>query len=141
MKHLITRTLTSLALAVVGLAMTVPAQAASTIKVNIPFEFDFGKQTFPAGQYTLVQPLQHYLVLRDARGFVIASTFTGGIDSVTPASAASLKFKVSGGRHTLTEVWQLAETAGEAIYPTKSQTNVARHRSPAARETAEGSQP
>jgi hypothetical protein len=141
MKHLITRTLTSLALAVVALAMTVPARAASAIKVNIPFEFDFGKQTFPAGEYTLVQPLQHFLVLRDAQGRAIASTFTGGIDSSTPVSAATLKFQYAGGRHILAEVWQQEDTSGELLFPAKSRTNVAAHRSPEAREAAEGSQP
>ena len=50
MKHLIARTLTSLTLAVVGLAVTAPAQSAETIQASIPFEFSFGDQTFPAGK-------------------------------------------------------------------------------------------
>jgi hypothetical protein len=128
-------------LVVVGLAMTAPAQSAPIIKVTIPFDFDFGKQTFPAGEYTLAQPMQHFLVLRDSRGQAIAQAFTGGIDSATPATATKLKFDYSEGRHTLTEVWQQADSSGERLYQAKSQAKFAKQRSTEAREAAGGSQP
>jgi hypothetical protein len=142
MKQLIVRTLTSLLLIVVWLTATVQAQSAPwVIKVNIPFEFNVGEQTFPAGSYSLTQPLQHLLVLRDARGQTIASVFTGGIDSLAPVTSTKLKFDSFGGRHVLSEVWQQQQSTGERLYQTKQRTSFAKRRSTEARETAEGSQP
>jgi hypothetical protein len=142
MKQMIARTLTSLLLIVVWLAATARAQSTPwVIKVNIPFEFNVGDQAFPAGSYSLVQPLQHLLVLRDARGQTIASAFSGGIDSPTPMASTKLKFDSFGGRHILSEVWQQQQSTGERLYPTKRRTTFAKRRSAEARETAEGSQP
>jgi len=142
MKQLIARTLTSLLLAVGFLAGTANGQATSwVVKVNIPFEFNVGNKTFPAGSYSLVQPLQHFLVLRDSRGQTVASLFTQGIESNAPMAAAKLRFDSVAGQHTLTEVWQRQESYGQRLYPTKYRTNVAKRPSPEARETAEGSQP
>ena len=140
MKYLIARTLTSLMLVVVGL-MAAQAQSTSVITVNVPFEFNFGDRTFPAGEYSLVQPIQHLLVLRDSRGHYIARAFTGGIESLTPAEATKLKFSNSDGQHVLTEVWQKLDSSGQRLYPAKNSTKFAKHRSTQAREASEGSQP
>ena len=141
MKHLIVRTLTSLMLVVAGLTAA-QAQSTSVIKVNVPFEFNFGDRVFPAGEYSLVQPMQHLLVLRDSRGRSIAQAFTGGIESLTPADATKLKFSNSDdGQHVLTEVWQKLDSSGQRLYPAKNSTNFDKHRSTEAREASEGSQP
>jgi hypothetical protein len=121
--------------------MAAQAQSTSVIKVNVPFEFNFGDRTFPAGEYSLVQPMQHLLVLRDSRGHYIAQAFTGGIESLTPADATKLKFSNSDGQHVLTEVWQKLDSSGQRLYPAKNSTNFAKHRSTEAREASEGSQP
>jgi hypothetical protein len=141
MKHLIARTLTSLMLVVVLLPMAAQAQSTSVIKVNIPFEFNFANRTFPAGDYSLAQPLQHLLVLRDSRGQAIAQAFTGGIDSSTPVAATKLKFDNSGGQHILTEVWQQQDSSGQRLYQAKSRTSFAQHRSTETRGITGGSQP
>ena len=50
MKRLIARTLTSLLLVVLWLGGAAYAQLThAVIKVNIPFEFNVGNKTFPAG--------------------------------------------------------------------------------------------
>lgn len=126
MRHPIARTLTSLMLVVVGLVMRVQAQSTSVIRVNIPFEFSFGDHTFPAGDYSLVQPLQHFVVLRDSRKRTIAHVLTRGIDSLTPAAATKLKFDYFGGQHVLTEVWQEHDSSGERLYATKDRRNFVR---------------
>jgi hypothetical protein len=142
MKRLIARTLTSLLLAVLWLGGAAYAQfTPKVIKVNIPFEFNVGNKTFPAGSYSLVQPLQHFLVLRDARGQTIASAFTEGIESATPTAAPKLKFDSVAGHYTLTEVWQPQESSGQRLFPTRYRTDFAKHQSTEVRETAEGSQP
>jgi hypothetical protein len=53
MTRLFARTLTLFILAMLGLVATASAQSMSVIKVNVPFEFNFGDSTFPAGTYTL----------------------------------------------------------------------------------------
>jgi hypothetical protein len=141
MKHLIARTLTALVLTVVGLSLAAQAQSTQFVKANIPFEFNFGDKVFPAGEYSLTQPLQHLLVLRDSRGQAIAQTFTEGVDSTTAPDATKLRFHHSDGQYVLTEVWKEAEANGQRLQPAKSRTNVAKQRSTEARETAEGSRP
>ena len=48
--------------------------------------------------------MQHLLVLRDARGYSIAQSFTGGIESLSAADATKLKFVNQDGQYVLTEV-------------------------------------
>jgi hypothetical protein len=141
MKHLIVRSLASLTLAIAGLAVAAPAQSTQAIKVNIPFEFNFGTQTFPAGDYSLVEPLQHFLVLRDARGRSIAQRFTAGIHSPAPAEETTLKFASRDGVYSLTEVWQQDDSSGQQLYQAKYRPSVAKQHSPDNRETAGAGQP
>jgi len=115
MKHLIARTLTTFA----GLIlMWLPgmAHAQSTIKVNVPFEFAIGDKIAPAGEYFVVEPLQHFLELRDARGYVVASAFTHEVESASVSSKPRLTFYVSGGQHRLAQVWQEGDYSGEQLY-------------------------
>jgi hypothetical protein len=142
MKQLITRTLTSLMLVVVWLATTAQAQSTPlVIKVNIPFEFSIGDRTFPPGDYSLVQPLQHLLALRDARGRTIASAFTSGVESSAAPTISKLKFNSIAGQNVLSEVWQQDSHLGQKLFAAKTRSTFAKHRSTEARETAEGSQP
>jgi len=142
MKQLIARTLTSLLLVVVWLAATAQAQSTPlVIKVRIPFEFSIGDRSFPPGDYSLVQPLQHLLALRDARGHTIASALTSGIESSEAPVISKLRFNSVGGQYVLSEVWQQDSQLGQKLFATKSRNTFAKHRSTEARETAEGSQP
>jgi hypothetical protein len=109
-----------------SLTMAAHAQSAAIIKVSIPFAFNFGDQTFPAGDYSLVQPLQNYLVLRNSRGEAVAQTLTLGVDAQTPAGDTELRFEASGDQHILTEVWQKQDSSGQRLYPAKSRTSVPR---------------
>ncbi len=106
-----------------------------------PVEFSIGDRTFPPGDYSLVQPMQHLLALRDARGQTIASAFTSGIDSSAAPAISKLKFHSLAGQNVLTEVWQQDSHLGQKLFATKTRSTFAKHRSTEARETAEGSQP
>lgn len=141
MKHLIARTLTVLMLVTLGMTMMAQAQSAPAIRVNVPFEFNFGQQTFPAGNYSVSQPIQHMVVLQDYRGYTVAQAITEGVESLNPAAATKLLFESSEGQHILREVWQEGETSGTRFYPDSDSANLAKHRSTEARETAEGSRP
>jgi hypothetical protein len=107
MIQLIRCAFTSLVVAAVWLAGTVYAQSAQrVIKVHIPFEFNIGDNTFPVGDYSVTQPLQDFLALRNARGQTIASTLTRPVESSTAPEKPALRFYFSGGHHALAEVWQ-----------------------------------
>ena len=143
MKQLIARILTSLLTIVLLAAGSAYAQSPAVIKVNIPFEFALGDKTFPAGDYSIVQPLQHLLVLRDARGHTIASTFANGVELSSPPAMSRLRFRLVDGENVLSEVWQQDSTAGFQlkVANTNHRNYVAQRRSQEARQTAEGSQP
>lgn len=143
MKQLRARILTSLLTIVLCSAGSAYAQNPSVIKVNIPFGFNLGDKAFQPGEYSLVQPLQHFLVLRNARGQAIASTFTNGVESSSSSAVSTLKFRSVGGQYLLTEVWQQDRSDGDQLRYTnkKRQSYVATHRLPEAYRTAEGSQP
>jgi hypothetical protein len=141
MKQLLNRILTSLVLSVVWAAGTAYAQFSPVIRVNIPFQFNVGDQSFPPGQYSVVQPLQHFLVLRDARGHTIASTFTEGVETQSAPDISSLKFVSEGGQNALSEVWTQYNTSGLKMFPSYNHSYIAKHRSQESRQTAEGSQP
>lgn len=147
MKQLIRHTMALLLLTIVSVAGTAYAQSGTVIKVNVPFEFRFGDQTFPAGTYSLVRPLpyyEHFVTLRNARGNTIASAFTSAVESSTAPDASKLKFYSVDGQRVLSEVWQQYNNSGEklaAITNAKPRSYVAKDRSREAGLTAEGSQP
>ena len=135
------RNLTLFMLAVAALLATASAQSMRMIKVNVPFEFNFGNGTFPAGAYTLVQAQQHFLSLRDAQGRTVAQLVTLGIESNRPADSTLLKFDTSEGQHRLVEVWREHESLGERLYQPKLQATQAKRHPMADGKTVEGGQP
>jgi len=141
MKQTFVRTLTVLMLALMAMGIAASAQSAPVVKVTIPFAFNFGDQTFPAGAYTLIRPLENVMALRDSGGRVIAQRLVDGVDSITPADVTKLKFESVDGQYVLTEVWRRQESSGLRLLPTKHVTNVAKQSPAEVRETVEGSQP
>jgi hypothetical protein len=141
MKQLKKHILTSLLLTVVWAAGTAYAQISPVLRVNIPFQFNVGDRSFPPGQYSVVQPLQHFLVLRDARGNTIASTFTEGVETLSAPDISSLKFVSEGGQNTLNEVWTQYSSSGLKMFPSYNHSYIAKHRTEESRQSAEGSQP
>jgi hypothetical protein len=128
MKNLFARIFTTFTLVAACLPMLSQAQSKPTIKVNIPFEFTFGDKTFPAGDYLLMQPMGHFMVLRDSRGYSIAQLFTQRTSEQTPARATTLKFYTQGSQHILREVWEEHEKSGEQLPTSKSRVTIALHR-------------
>lgn len=128
MKHLIARTLTSLYLAVLLLAGVAHAQYTQVIKVKVPFEFTVGKQTFPAGQYSLVRTASYLLVLRDSQARVLATVVTRSAEAAAAPASAKLEFYTDGDRHVLAQVWQQDNSIGQELYRPKAGPVVAQRR-------------
>jgi len=116
MKQFIARTLTLIAVTVTGLTATAHAQSPSVLKVDIPFTFSFGRQTFPAGNYVLLQT-PGFLTLRDQRSRTLATALTQDVLSRTPAVKPTLKFKAAAGQHILTEVWYQESIGQQLLLP------------------------
>jgi hypothetical protein len=86
----------------------VPAQAAGSLVVTIPFEFKVGDETLPAGKYLVGSPsiAGSFIVVQSAEEGPSAAALTGGsLRSNRRSSAPKLVFKVYGGVHFLSEVW------------------------------------
>jgi hypothetical protein len=124
MKRIVALTLASLVLVVAELAVTAQAQSGKMIKVEIPFSFTLGKQTFPAGYYTILQPRQDLMVLRDSRGYVIDQILTQNIDARPPVTSPKLKFHFSDGQYVLSEVLREEETSSQLPTPSKHKASV-----------------
>jgi hypothetical protein len=86
----------------------------SGIKVNIPFEFSSGTQTFPAGEYTLRPLLKvpHTLFLQDQTGQTLSYIATNSIESRDRASLTKLIFSQYGGRYFLAQMWLAGSDTG-----------------------------
>jgi hypothetical protein len=123
MKNLMARTLTTLTLAMVAFATAGLASAQSTsnklVKVHIPFEFNFGDKTFPAGDYTLAEPMQNLLVLRDSNNRAVAQVLTVNHELPAGFADAKVRFDSTNGEFTMTEVLRGNEMAGQQLYPVK----------------------
>src|SRR5262250_2375937 len=73
----------------------------SKFRVEVPFEFKVGDRTLPAGEYVVLQPMQHFIQLRDNRGHLVASAFTNGVESFSESENSKLRFYVSGSQYVL----------------------------------------
>lgn len=111
------------------------------IKVRIPFEFNVGDKSFPAGDYSVCQPMQHFLELRDSRGQTVASVVTHGVDARQASATPKLRFQLDDGQYTLSEVWRPYDGTGEQLSVKKTAVMLAKRHSAESREAAEGSQP
>ena len=120
----------------------IQAQSAHTkLKVDVPFDFKVGDKTLPAGEYLVVEPMQHYVQLRDAWGHVVASALTNGVELSLAAPNSKLRFYVSGGQHILEEVWQEGETHGEQLRQSKVEHETVGEKIPPMADASEGRQP
>ena len=131
MNRFIAQTVAGLMLALLGMTMTASAETVKVIKVNIPFQFTFGDRTFPAGVYSVTQPLQNVVSLRNERGETLGSVLADGIDSPSASAVSKLRFTMIAGQHILSEVWREEETTGQRLLGVKEHTGMA------ARESAE----
>jgi hypothetical protein len=142
MKHGIALTINVLLLSVLLLTGIAQSQYVSRIiKVRVPFAFEVGARTLPAGEYSLVKTGSHQLSLRNSRGQILANLLTGAVERSDAGGPAKLDFYVDGDRHVLARVWQEHEPLGYQISTPKRSTYLAKRRNSGIQATVEGSQP
>ena len=99
------------------------ASAASAqsvlLRADVPFDFQVGKQTFPAGRYTISDLGVAHRVLtiknqtpQRRTGMVLVNW---GVDSVRTGKGAHLLFNRYGDRYWLSQVWNGDESQGYMI--------------------------
>jgi hypothetical protein len=141
MKNLVKTVLTSILLGVLTLGSIAYAQNAEpAIRVNVPFDFAVGSQTFPAGRYSLAHIAPGLLEVRDSGGRVLATVLTQSVQALSAPDQPKLRFSLEGGQHVLTQVWQENESIGQQIPQSKSAVRAARKQSGRV-QTAEVSTP
>jgi len=117
-------------IAAVGLFLTlavvsVSAQTARVVQVNIPFDFSADKANLKAGTYTITRGSGSALRIRSADGkktMLVNAPLT--IGSRESKAGERLVFNRYGNEYYLTEVW-LTVDSGRQLLPSKAETKAA----------------
>lgn len=89
-------------------------RAQSGIRVNVPFNFGIGGQTFPAGEYSL-KPLPqfpHTMAIQNRSGRTLSYIATNSVQSRDVASSTKLVFNRYAGQYFLTQMWVAGSEVG-----------------------------
>jgi hypothetical protein len=71
-----------------------------TVSVNVPFAFQAGSSTLPAGTYTITEPINGFVLIRSAKGGIFLPKAAVLIDS-DDSGKSTLRFARSGGTYVL----------------------------------------
>jgi hypothetical protein len=122
MKTILSRTLMVLTVALCVVAAQ--AQSTTMLKGDVPFSFNIGDRSLPAGAYT-VRALDREIEAwydPNGRGLFIVRTIPMG--NVADLSTTKLVFHRYGDQYYLAEVCN--EGAGHQLLPTRTQQHIAR---------------
>ena len=134
--------LTILATGVLWFAVAAQAQfAPMTLKASVPFEFSVGRESFPAGDYTIQRTGPYTLALRDADGKFLSVIQTSPVQLLNRHEGACIHFRTVGVRHVLEQVWQSGMTVGYQLYVPRERRSLVANRLPTAEHTAEAPSP
>ena len=129
MKKLVARTLMFLLLGVLMFGSSALAQRVErVIQANIPFDFNVGSQTFPAGNYSLVSSAPALLALRDDTGHTLVKVLTNAVETLNTPASPTLQFNSVDGRFSLAQVWQQNYSIGQQLQMPKAWTKIAKGR-------------
>jgi hypothetical protein len=108
--------LTGLSFAVLFFVASAHAESGQRMTANIPFEFNVGNTSLPAGQYEFIRNDNDIYQIRDADGrslFALAST---SIQANEVPEKSALKFATVDGRHVLIQIWNQRADIGNRFY-------------------------
>jgi len=113
-------------------AMSAPALADSRVRVTIPFAFEVGKDSLPAGVYVFSgsglvgSPVVHIYSV-GANKTIALLTLPAGRQ--TSSDEPRLKFEILAGTYRLSEIWAPGREAGLVVPRTKEQALIAKEQS------------
>jgi hypothetical protein len=113
-----------LALAVVS----VQAQTRNRIEVQIPFAFQIGDKTLPAGDYSIKQLSQDTLAIESLNGDErVVAPAAGRVEQNPNAkpSTEKLVFRQYGEQYFLAQVWMTRGASGRELNKTDAERNAA----------------
>jgi hypothetical protein len=110
------------------------AQSSTPLIAKIPFDFNAGEKTYPAGEYRIASgPSQFVIHIRSTGGqhggFVM--TMPVGANVNRPAGEGRLLFHRYGDKYFLSEVWGSGETTGRELRKTREEVELAKRFAPA----------
>jgi hypothetical protein len=129
MKKKLYSTFAMLGLALLMAVVSVSAQSSGKLEVNIPFEFQIGSQTFPAGEYSVKRLSQNSVLVRSADGHLSAIAQTPisiTSNASEKATQEKLVFNQYGNQYFLSQVWMLRGNDGRALRKSGAESQAAR---------------
>jgi hypothetical protein len=115
---------------VLAIGMAHAQIGGDVLKVKIPFDFSVGRQTFPAGEYSLKPLLPHTMLLRNQAGQVLTSIGTNSVESSEVPSSVKLVFNGYGGQYFLAQIWKAGDSIGRELVKSPAEIEMARKDSP-----------
>lgn len=91
------------------------------ITASIPFEFNVGDKTLPAGQYAIGRINSDGSQLRISNREESASRLTQAVQASEPKEESVLVFKRYGDRYFLSQVWMVGEREGRQMLKSSSE--------------------
>ena len=119
-------------LGMLGLLMVAGSAFAQSVNVraNIPFSFNIGKDTLPAGQYEVSTISSSGALLINNREANKSNMFITNAVTASHAQAykSKLVFKQYGGQYFLSQIWRAdSDTGRELLQSTRERELVASH--------------
>ena len=126
MKKKLYSTFAMLCLALLMTFVSVQAQSASKLEVNIPFEFQIGNETLPAGEYTIKRLTQNSVLVRslDGQRKAIARTPRAITGESVETAREKLVFNQYGKKYFLSQVWMARGSDGRELYKSEAEQEV-----------------
>jgi hypothetical protein len=129
MKKKLYSTFAMLSIMVMLAVVSIQAQSRGKLEVNVPFEFQIGSQTLPAGAYSVKRLTQNSILVQSADGqkSAIAQTL-GTVQAKTNRTAAreKLVFNKYGSQYFLSQVWMVRGSDGRALNQTDAEREAAK---------------
>jgi len=116
-------------------ASSAQAQPGDLLNVNVPFDFQIGSKTLPAGEYTVKRLSQSTLLFRSADG--TESAIAQAMENLQAGwsekeAKERLVFHQYGGQYYLAQVWMTRDGDGRALKRSKEERRAAEEQNLAA---------
>jgi len=105
-----------------------PSHAQQAVQANVPFSFEVGNKTMPAGDYTVQRVLtndQALQLVERTDPSVSVFILTNSIDGTGKNAAPKLVFHCYADECFLSEVW-MRSTSGRLLLPSRREREVSR---------------
>lgn len=109
--------------------VSVSAQSKGKIEINVPFDFSLGKQTLPAGAYSIKQLSQNSVLVESVDGQTRVIAQTPGrvqMDANEKAPQEKLVFHQYGNQYFLAQVWMVRGSDGRELNQSSAERQAAR---------------